>query len=128
MWTRIRQNAFVWMIGLLTLDLAGCTTRSRARLETEKAFEAGQRQALENTMTRASSITVIGQVRNRNVPWKEGMTLMDAIDQAVYTGFSDPRLIRLTRGQESRDILPKDLLRGTNNPAVEVGDIIELRR
>lgn len=106
---------------------AGCTTKAKARLQAEKAYQAGLQQAAPAPPVQPSGVTVVGPVRHRFVPWREGLTLQEAIYEAVYTGFRDPRLIRLIRGAEWVDIHPNDLLRGTVNPEVEPGDVIELR-
>ena len=115
------------LICLLALMLAGCTTKSKARAQAQKAFEAGQKQAQQAVQAQQNAVTIVGQVRNRIIPWKEGMTVADAINEAVFTGFSDPRLIRLVRGADFLDITPKDLLSKKVNPPVEAGDVIELR-
>ncbi len=83
---------------------------------------------MKEVQTQQPVVTVLGQVRNHTIPWQDGLTLGQAIDAAVYTGFTDPRLIRLTRGSESIQITIRDLLRGTSNPPVEAGDQIELIR
>ena len=124
-------RTIIILVALSALALTGCTTKAKARTQARQAFEAGQKQAAQAAQTapgQASAVTVVGQVRNRIVPWKEGMTLAEALDAAVYTGFTDPRVIRLGRGADFQDITPKDLLSGKTNPAVEAGDVVELRR
>lgn len=106
---------------------AGCTSKAKARSKAQKAFLAGQNQA-QQSKNREATITVVGQVRNPVVAWHEGITLIEAIDAAVYTGFNDPRLIRVVRGGEFLNVVPKDLLRGTVNPPLEAGDVIEIHR
>ena len=113
---------------LAAATLAGCTTKAKARAEAQKAFMAAQAQALQSAQAQPASVTISGQVRNRVIPWQEGLTLAQAIDAAVYTGFSDPRLIRLRRGPEFLDISPNELLQGKVNPPLEAGDVIELQR
>ncbi len=107
---------------------AGCTTKTKAKKEAQRAFAAGHEQAMKEVRTQQPVVTVVGQVRNHTIPWQEGLTLGQAIDAAVYTGFTDPRLIRLTRGEESVEIKVRDLLRGASNPPVEAGDVVELIR
>lgn len=116
------------LILLQVLCLAACTTKSKAKLEASEAFSAGQSQALKQLQAHEPVVTVLGQVRNHTLPWQEGLTLAQAIDAAVYTGFTDPRLIRLTRGTEATEIKVRDLLRGAANPTVEAGDVIEVIR
>ncbi|MBI5387465.1 MAG: hypothetical protein HZA90_22630 [Verrucomicrobia bacterium] len=137
------MKALLVLISLLLVAAPGCTTKAKARAQAQRAFQAGQTQALQNAPPPTPSlpgqpsqaqappqpsVTILGQVRNRFVPWHENLTLAEAIDAAVYTGFSDPRVIRLVRGEEFLDVATRDLLRGTVNPTVEPGDVIELRR
>jgi hypothetical protein len=115
------------------LAFAGCVTKSKARAQAEAAFKAGENQALSRVKPlppppEQPVVTLVGQVRNPVVSWREGLTLAEAIDAAVYTGFTDPKLIRLVRGSEALDIKPDELLRGLVNPPLEAGDIIEIRR
>jgi hypothetical protein len=56
-------------------------------------------------------VFVQGQVRNSAVPWEEGMKLSQAIVAADYTGFMNPRLIRVLRnGQVAGEFKGIDLL------------------
>lgn len=113
---------------LSVLLATGCTTKAKARAQAGAAFTAGQNQVLSQSQNQTPVVTLIGSVRHRIIPWQEGLTLAQAIDAAVYTGFSDPRLIVLARGPERVEIRVNDLLRGTANPILEPGDIIEIRR
>jgi hypothetical protein len=123
-----RAKAAWVLLALLLLGLPACTTKSRMRKEATAAYNAGHTEATKQGQSQQSVVTVLGQVRNHAIPWREGLTLVEAIDAAAYTGFSDPVVIRLTRGPETVEIKVKDLLRGTANPEVEAGDVIELRR
>ncbi len=122
------SRRLILLLLLPCLALTACVSKSKAKAEAQKAFVAGQTQALQAKQAQETSITVLGQVRNHSVPWEEGLTLAQAIDAAVYTGFSNPRTIRLTRGEESAEIKVSDLLRGVTNPPLEAGDVIELLR
>jgi hypothetical protein len=113
---------------LLAAGLVGCTTKGKARAEAGRAFAEGQAQAIQQMQSQQKDITVLGQVRNHVVTWEAGLTVAQAIDTAVYTGFMDPQVISLTRGGESVQIKIKDLLSGASNPPVEPGDVIEVRR
>ncbi len=115
------------MLAFVAVLLAGCTTKSKARVQANEAFVAGQKQALKETQPQQPVVTILGQVRNHAVPWKEGLTLAQALDAAHYTGFTDPRLFVLRRGPEQIVIQVNDLLRGRVNPELEAGDIVEVR-
>jgi hypothetical protein len=124
----MKLRAFHLILLLPALVVGGCTTKSKARAQAAQAYTAGQEQARKQSQNEPRVITITGQVRNHVVPWQEGLTLAQAIDAAVYTGFTDPRTVLLTRGSETVEIKVKDLLRGTSNPEVEPGDLIEIRR
>lgn len=111
---------------LLGMALAGCTTKSKSRAQAQQAFLAGQQRAAQ-AIQHERTVTVLGHVRNRFVPWQEGLTLAEAINAAVYTSLIDPRIIRLTRGSERVEIRPSELLSGAFNPELKPGDLIELR-
>ncbi len=107
---------------------AGCTSQSRARAEARDAYLAGQNAALLQAQTSAEApgVTVIGPVRNRNIPWVAGMTLLQALATANYTDAGAPKQIIITRDGESATLSPDVLFNGAVVP-LEAGDIIELR-
>src|ERR1039457_3365775 len=75
---------------LLAVLLGGCVSKSKADARARAAFMAGQQQALVRMQqTLAPSVTVNGEVRNRVVPWTEGMTLAKALVAADYYGAKD---------------------------------------
>jgi hypothetical protein len=122
------MKTIILVLLLLSLVLAGCTTKAKARAQAQQAYTAAQAQAAQAARTQSPVITFVGPVRNPTIPWHEGITLAEAIDAAIYTGFSDPRMIRLIRADDHLDIAPNQLLRGTVNPTLEAGDVVEFRR
>lgn len=107
------------MVFLLTLALgmatAGCVSEKKARLEAQQAYASGQQQALvaqqRAQMDRGPVVFLQGQVQNPVVPWHDGMTLSEAIVDGVYTGFMNPRVIRVLRGgQVAGELQGVDLL------------------
>ena len=110
----------------LSYSLCGCTTKAKAQADARMAYLAGQQQALMQMQAQNPSVTVNGNVRNKIVPWTEGLTLARAIVTAEYLGTMDPReIILVHRGIASR-IDPKKLLE-QEGPTVQPGDIVELR-
>jgi hypothetical protein len=89
---------------LLTLSIAaiGCVTEKKAQMKARQAYMSGQQQALQAQqnaqIAQGPSIFVQGPVRNPVVPWRDDMTLSQAIVDAVYTGFMNPRVVRVLRG------------------------------
>ena len=107
---------------LLALAVAGCTTKSTARLKAQNAFLAGQNAALQQQLARrnARRSRLLGRCKIPRVPWVAGLTLAQAIATANYLGPHEPKQIIITRGGESATMEPKVLLNGTDIP-LEVG-------
>jgi hypothetical protein len=117
---------FCFTILMLVLAVAGCTTRSAARLKEQNAFLAGQNAALRQQQAQFPSVTVAGAVEKSPVPWVAGLTLTQAIATAKYLGQDEPKDIILTRQGESARLDPNVLFNGTVVP-LEPGDIVEIR-
>ena len=116
----------LWLIFVLALVVAGCTTKSTARLKEQNAYLAGQNAALRQQQPESLGVTVLGAVRNSTVPWVEGLTLVQAVATANYIGLHEPKQIILTRQGESAALEPKVLLSGAVVP-LEPGDVVEIR-
>ncbi len=112
---------------VLLVALTGCTTKSNAKLQAQSAYLAGQQQALTQMRDpRRTSILVLGNVRNREVPWIDGLTLAQALIAADYLPPGVPTEIIITRQGQPIRVNPADLLRGNDWP-LQPGDMIELR-
>ncbi len=113
------------VLGVATLlGAAGCTTKSKARLQAREAFVAGQEQALTQ-MRQPQMIMVVGDVQNRTLPWNEELTLASAIVAADFRGRRDPKGFLLRRNGETFSISAKQLLQGEDFP-LQPGDTIEI--
>jgi hypothetical protein len=115
---------------LAALASGGCVTKSKAEAKARAAYLAGQQEALARmqqaqTQGRGPTITVNGEVRNRFVPWSEGMTLAKAIMAADYCGASDPGQIFVVHNGVARRVELQQLLAGTDIP-LQPGDIVQL--
>jgi len=75
---------------------------------------------------RLTHVLVRGPVQRDAVPWREGLTLAQAIVEAVYTSPQDPVAISITRGNRIIPVDLNELLRGIDIP-VELGDVIDIR-
>jgi len=105
----------VFFLLLAVLAGAGCVSQKKAREEAHQAYVAGQEQAMQAAMRarqeKGPVVMVQGQVLHSAVPWQEGMKLSQAIVTAEYTGFMNPRLIRVMRsGQVEGEFKGIDLL------------------
>jgi len=106
----------------------GCVTKSKSQAQARAAYLAGQNAALQQHQaeTQATGIKVIGPVKNPDVPWVAGLTLVQAIATANYVGEHDPKEIVITRQGESAKVAPKMLLNGADVP-LEPGDTVTIR-
>jgi len=118
------MKLFFAAILILAVGSSGCITRSQSRADAKAAYQAGQHDAY--AAMQRTSIIVIGQVQNPEVPWTEGMTLAQAIVAANYTGHGNPKEIILTRRGETIPIDPKDLL-GGHDVSLQPGDKIVIQ-
>jgi hypothetical protein len=73
-------------------------------------------------------VTFRGDVKNRTVPWTEDLTLAQALLAAEYQGMWDPHSIVILRKGTKWPVNPKHLLSGRENPPLEPGDIVEVKR
>ncbi len=123
----VRHSDFGVRICLLALLLAaGCVSQEKSQEEVRRAYEAGLQQGRKEAEIRLTHVRVRGPVQRADVPWREGLTLAQAIVDAVYTSPRDPVAISITRGNRIIPVDLNELLRGIDIP-VELGDIIDIR-
>jgi hypothetical protein len=118
-------TAILAFLSILILCPVGCVSKSRAQLQAQQAYVAGQEKTLEETRPKPQVVTVTGPVRNSVIPWTEELTLANAIIAADYTAYLRPRFIRVTRNGESITVNPNDLLLGQDMPLL-AGDVVEV--
>lgn len=115
-------------VPLLAVLLGGCVSKSKADARAHAAFMAGQQQALarmQQVQGQGPCVTVNGEVRNRVVPWTEGMTLAKALVAADYYGAKDPGQIIIVHNGIANRVEPSQLLSGVDIP-LQAGDIVQL--
>ena len=113
---------------LAVLAGAGCVSRKKAQAEARRAYVAGQEQAMQAAararQQQGPVVFVQGPVRNPVLPWEEGMKLSQAVAAAEYTGYMNPRLIRVLRnGQAAGELKGIDLLHH-QDMGLEDGDTV----
>jgi hypothetical protein len=124
---RITVSLLAALVVSTLMPLCGCVTKSKAKADARAAYIAGQKDAYAAIAnTQRTGIKVFGPVQNPEVPWVEGLTLVQAIATATYTAHGNPKEIILLRRGESASIAPKDLLNSHDVP-LEPGDTITLR-
>ena len=113
---------------LLAVLLGGCVSKSKADARARAAFIAGQQQAvarMQQIQGQGPSVTINGEVRNRVVPWTEGLTLAKAVVAADYYGVTDPAQIIIVHNGIATQVEPRQLLNGVDIP-LQPGDIVQL--
>jgi len=111
---------------LLVALLSGCVSKSKSQVQAYQAYIAGQRDA--SSRAQNLTVTVVGNVKNPSVPWVEGLTLAQGLLSAEYQGAWDPREISVTRAGQTYKINMKALMTGGENPLLQPGDIITVKR
>jgi hypothetical protein len=131
--TGLSRGTVLGLGGLLAaaaVALSGCVTKSKAKADARKAYIAGQHETLMRMQQvqnqgQGPCVMVNGEVRNRVVPWTEGLTLAKALLAADYYGSTEPgQLIILHNGIASR-VDPNQLLSGTDIP-LQPGDVVQI--
>ncbi len=120
----------VFIILVSVIVATGCTTKSRARMDSQNAYLAGQNAALRQQQalqSQAGSVTIVGPVQNPQVPWVAGLTLVQALATANYLDSHQPKQIIITRAGESATLDASVLFNGAVVP-LEAGDVVELRQ
>ena len=110
---------------ILALAAAGCVTRSQADAQAKAAYIAGQQAAYQSMGGAMTDVVVLGNVKQHDVPWVDGLTLARALATATYTGTHDPQIIILKRNTVETQIDPKQLLDG-QDVALKPGDVISV--
>ena len=121
------MRALLLLLVCVLLMATGCVSKSAARKQQAEAFQAGQRQMQMQAAT-ANSVTILGNVQNHLIPWSEELTLTHAIDAAHYLGRGDPTAIIVVRRGQPFPVNLRRLLNGLENPPLEPGDVVDIRR
>lgn len=104
----------------------GCVSESEARRRQAAAYAQGAAEARAALEERMGKITFDGPVRNAQIEWREGLTLAQAIVEAVYEGAVDPTVIVVIRNNEPNFIEARELVSGVDYE-LEGGDIVQFR-
>ncbi len=117
-------------VALLAVVVGGCVSKSKAQAEARRAYMAGQQEAMmrmqqAQAQAQGPSVTVNGEVRNRVVPWTEGLTLTKALAAADYYGKTEPSQVLIVHNGIGRRYDMKQVLNGADLP-LEPGDLVNL--
>jgi hypothetical protein len=109
----------------MPLLISGCVSKAKADAQAREAFFAGQQRAAQQLQTLGPTVTVMGPVKNKLIPWSVGLTLAQAVVAAQYYGAKDPTEITIIRNGEQIQVDPHRLLGGEDFP-LEPRDIVAL--
>lgn len=129
----MKRILIFWTLGMLMALPIGCTTKKSAQRDQRAAFAAGRHTArLESQQTQAAEnappvITFSGAVRNAAIPWREELSLSQAIVEAGHGSRRNPRAIFVHRGSDVFQVPAWRLMHGEDFQ-VEPGDHIEIRQ
>lgn len=113
-------------VALSLFVIVGCVSKTKAKLNAQQAFIAGQQQAMMTMQANKNSVQIRGNVKNTSVPWTEGLTVAKAIVAAEYRGVHDPKSVIIYRNGQATEIQAADLLQGQDEPLLP-GDMVEIR-
>jgi hypothetical protein len=128
----MRTKNTLWALLALLAFSSGCASKSTTKLREENAYLRGQLDAAERQrqqqLQQQPTVFFTGLVRQTRVPWREGMTLSQGLAQAQFTGTSDPSTLRILRTGQIHTVDVRRLLRGQEDPVLEVNDVVEVTR
>lgn len=107
------------LVSLLTL--AGCASGP-------KQSPLPPNAATADVLEGKPRVLFSGDVKAQSVPYVEGMTLAQGLLMAQYTGFLDPKSITVTRAGIPYKVDVRRFLRGEENPELQTGDLVDVRR
>lgn len=112
---------------------AGCTTQKSAHKDQRTAYSSGRQAArLELQENRKgedpeSIVSFSGAVKNASIPWREELSLRQAIVEARHSARRNPRAVFVRRGADVFQVPVWRLLHG-DDFMLEPGDHIEIRQ
>lgn len=128
----MRTINIAWVLLALLAFLSGCASKSTTKLREENAYLRGQLDAAEKQrqqqLQQQPTVFFTGLVRQTRVPWREDLTLSQGLAQAQFTGTSDPTILRIQRKGQVFTVDVRRLLRGQEDPLLEVNDVVEVTR
>lgn len=129
----MKRYLLFWMLGILLGLSIGCTTKKAATRDHRAAYAIGlQSGRIEQRQHRPgeaeeTSITFSGAVKNAAIPWREELSLSQAIVEAGHSARRNPRTIFVHRGSDVFQVPTWRLLHGEDFQ-IEPGDHIEIRQ
>lgn len=126
---RQQKTSFAVVLGFCLL-VAGCVSNYEAERKAREAFQAGVQQGirLQQQMQQpgTQSIRIVGDVKNPLVPWREGLTLAQALLAAGYNGTGQPSDILVVHNGVASQVDVNKLLAGQDTP-LQPGDVVQIK-
>lgn len=114
------------LAGLLS---GGCSAKKkRSGMEQYNSLIRAQQESMAVQQAKQPVVFVHGSVQRPIVAWRENLTLAETLLEAGYTSPLSPRAIRVTRQGRVYTVDVRRLLRGTDNPVLEPGDVVDVVR
>ncbi len=111
---------------VLVAGLTACVSKSEARRRARTAYLEGQQAGMERALqNRGPSVTLVGNVKNRVLPWTLDLSLSKALLAAEYYGTEPAEIVILRDGQQMQ-VDPATLLKGEDVP-LQPRDVIEIK-
>lgn len=129
----MKRFSILWTLGMLLCLSVGCTSKKAAQKNQRAAYAMGvqsgriEQQNQRDSDANETTITFSGAVRNTAIPWREELSLSQAIVEAGHSGRRHPRAIFVHRGSDVFEVPPWRLMHGEDFQ-VEPGDHIEIRQ
>lgn len=127
------MNKLILAVIVMTVALAVPYLAFRGKAQAVVPNEL-QRQQIPMPQTQSENVGYVivegEEVRSPGrIPFRKGLTLMSAIGQARGSeGWNGPKVLIIERGGSTIRFNPRRLLPdGSNNPLLEVGDVIKVR-
>jgi hypothetical protein len=117
--------------GLLLLFLgAGCASGKRQQSTAPRPATLGPGSTVAPAQPLPTEEVVYfrGMFKRQRIHWIEGLTLVQGLLSAEFTGQWDPTEIVVIRQGRTYRVNANRLLRGLEDPLLEPGDIVEIRR
>lgn len=122
------MKLFLSTLVLVAAMAGGCATKSGVRSEMQRMMGEERQRAERERLEKEPAVWFRGDVQLLRMAWREGLTLAVALSEARYTGFGTPKLLTVTRDGQVYSVNVRALLRGQENPELEPGDVVEVRR
>jgi hypothetical protein len=123
------RSASAALISALLISLAGgCASKKKHGMEGYHSMIRAQEEAMTLQLQGQPAVFFRGPVQKPIVIWRENLTLAEALLEAGYVDKFSPHSIRISRQGQNYNVNVQRLLRGSDNPLLEPGDVVEVTR